>query len=104
MRPDQSIEFLDKAIRLSPKDPHLWGLFLIKGEAFFIMRQDDRAIEWTRRSVATSPSDPYAMLILISAFALNGHQAEAVETLKAYLADSRAKSHPVSNAAAVDGP
>jgi hypothetical protein len=46
MRPDQSIEFVDKAIRLSPKDPHLWGLFLIKGEAFFIMRQDDRAIEW----------------------------------------------------------
>jgi len=95
-RPDQSIEFVDKAIRLSPKDPHLWGLYLIKGEAFFIMRQDDRAIEWTRRSVATGPSDPYAMLMLISAFALNGQQAEAGELLKAYLADSRAKSKTIA--------
>ncbi len=96
-RPDRSIEFVDKAIRLSPRDPHLWGFYEIKGEAFFIMRQDDRAIEWTRRSVATGPSgDPYAMLMLVSAFALNGQQAEASEALKAYLADSRAKSKTIT--------
>jgi hypothetical protein len=61
------------------------------------MRQNDRAIEWTRRSLATGPTgDPYAMLLLVSAFALNGQQAEAVEALKAYLANSRAKSKTIA--------
>jgi len=96
-RPDRTIEFIDKAIRLSPRDPIIWGYYMIKGEAYFIMRQDDRAIEWTRRSVATGPiGDPYAMLILASASALNGRQAEAGEAIKAYLADSRAKSRTIS--------
>jgi predicted Zn-dependent protease len=70
---------------------------MTKGEAYFIMRQDDRAIEWTRRSVATGPiGDPYAMLILASASALSGQRAEAGEAIKAYLADSRAKSRTIS--------
>jgi adenylate cyclase len=63
------------------------------------MRQDDRAIEWTQRSVAMVPigdRDPYAMLMLASAFALSGHQAEAGEAIKAYLAGSRAKSRTIS--------
>jgi adenylate cyclase len=96
-RPDRSLEMVDKAIRLSPRDPTLWGLYETKGEAFFIMQQDDRAIEWVRRSVAAAPSrDPYAMLILVSAFALNGRQTEAGEALRLYLADARAKSKTVA--------
>jgi TolB-like protein/class 3 adenylate cyclase/Tfp pilus assembly protein PilF len=96
-RPDRTIEFVDKAVRLSPRDPYLWSSYQLKGEAFFIMRQNDRAIEWTRRSLATGPTgDPYAMLLLVSAFALNGQQAEGVEALKAYLANSRAKSKTIA--------
>ena len=96
-RPDRSIEFVDRALRLSPRDPHLWGFYEIKGEAFFIMRQDDQAIEWPRRSVATGPTgDPYAMLMLVSAFALSGQQAEAGDALKTYLADSRVKSRTIA--------
>jgi adenylate cyclase len=95
-RPDLVMEVVDKAIRLSPRDPFLWGYYMTKGEAYFIMRQDDRAIEWTRRSVATGPiGDPYAMLILASASALSGQQAEADAAIKAYLADSRAKSRTI---------
>ena len=98
-RPDRVMEAIDKAIRLSPRDPGLWGFYEIKGEGYFVMRQDDRAIEWTQRSVAMVPigdRDPYAMLMLASAFALSGQQAEAGETIKAYLAGSRAKSRTIS--------
>ena len=96
-RPDRTIEVIDKAIRLSPRDPIIWGYYMTKGEAYFILRQDDRAIEWARRSVAIGPiGDPYAMLILASASALSGQQAEAGEAIKAYLADSRAKSRTIS--------
>jgi adenylate cyclase len=86
-----------KATRLSPRDPLLWGFYEIKGEAFFIMRQDDNAIEWVCRSVALAPyRDPYGTLLLISASALSGQQAQAGEALKAYLADGRARSKTIA--------
>ena len=49
-RPDRALELADKAIRLSPRDPHLRALYHMKGWAFFMKRQDDQAIEWLRRA------------------------------------------------------
>ena len=46
---------------------------------------------------ATAPSvGCYTTLILISASALSGQQAQAGDTLKAYLADGRAKSKTIA--------
>jgi adenylate cyclase len=98
-RPERVFEAIDKAIRLSPRDPALWGFYEVKGEAYFVMRQDANTIEWTHRSVATAPTgfrEPYAMLMLASASALSGQQAEAGEAIKAYLAGSAAKSRTIS--------
>jgi adenylate cyclase len=98
-RPERVFEAIDKAIRLSPRDPVLWVLYEIKAEAYFTMRQDANTIEWTHRSVATAPTgyrEPYAMLMLASASALSGQQAEAGEAIKAYLASSEAKSRTIS--------
>jgi adenylate cyclase len=97
VRPDRSLEVTDKAVRLSPRDPFLSGFYAIKSEAFFILRQDDNAIEWARRSLALAPyPDPYTSLILIAASALTGQQAQAAEALKAYLADDRARSKTIA--------
>jgi adenylate cyclase len=96
-RPDRSIEMAEKAVRLSPRDPFLTAFYGIKSESFFILRQDDNAIEAARRSFAlASYPDPYISLIFISASALNGQQAQADEAVKAYLADSRAKSKTIA--------
>jgi tetratricopeptide (TPR) repeat protein len=96
-RPDRSLEMTEKATRLSPRDPFSWGFYQAKSEAFFILRQDDNAIEWARRSLALAPHRaPYTTLILISASALSGQQAQAGDTLKAYLADGRAKSKTIA--------
>jgi adenylate cyclase len=96
-RPDRSLEVTEKATRLSPRDPTLWGFYQVKSEAFFILRQDDNAIEWARRTLALAPyRDPYTTLILISASALSGQQAQAGEALKAYLADGRARSKTIA--------
>jgi len=96
-RPDRSLEVTDKAVRQSPRDPFLLTFYGIKSEAFFILRQDDNAIEWARRSIAMAPyPDPYTSLILISASALSGQQAQAGAALKAYLADDRAKSKTIA--------
>jgi adenylate cyclase len=97
-RPERVFEAIDKAIRLSPRDPHLRSFYEIRAEAFFIMQEDADTIEWIRRSTATVHQiiDPYAALMLASAFALSGQQAEAGEAIKAYLADSHAKSKTIS--------
>src|SRR5579871_3828042 len=97
-RPDRSIEAVDKAIRLSPRDPSLGTFYEIKAEAYFIKREDANTIEWIRRSTATVHQilDPYGALLLASASALSGQQAEAGEAIKAYLADGRTKSRTIS--------
>jgi adenylate cyclase len=95
-RPERVFEAIDKAIRLSPRDPSLGGFYEVKGEAYFVMRQDANTIEWIRRSATLQSVDPYARLMLASALALSGQQAEAGEAIKAYLADSHAKSRTIS--------
>src|SRR3984885_8120283 len=74
-RPEGVFEAVDKAIRLSPRDPALGGFYEVKGEAYFVMGQDANTIEWIRRSAALQSSlDSYARLMLASAFALSGQQ------------------------------
>jgi adenylate cyclase len=82
-RPDRALELADKAIRLSPRDPFLRGMYHMKGWAFFMKRQDDQAIEWLRRAEGGTV---FTDLILAAALALTGQQTDAHETLKRYLA------------------
>jgi TolB-like protein/cytochrome c-type biogenesis protein CcmH/NrfG len=86
---EKSLEYLDKAIRLSPHDPYLGGGGWYNGEAVghFGLKQYDQTIELARRAIAISPSaDPWAHLNLIAALALAGHEAEAHDALQNYLA------------------
>jgi hypothetical protein len=53
----------------------------MKGWALFMKQQDDQAIEWLRRAEG---GVVFTELILASALALTGRQAEARETLKRY--------------------
>jgi adenylate cyclase len=95
-RPDRSLEVANKAIRLSPRDPFLSSFYGIKGEAYFILRQDDNAIEWLRRQMATaSHGDSYGLTLLVSALALTGQVAEARETLAQYLSNSGTRSKTI---------
>ena len=82
-QPDRALELADKAMRLSPRDPHLRAMYHMKGWAFFMKRQDDQAIEWLRRAEGGTV---FTELILAAALALTGQQEDAHETLKRYLA------------------
>jgi adenylate cyclase len=96
-RPDRAIEAADMAIRLSPRDPSIWTKYHVKGWAFFMKEQDDHAIEWLRRTTAAAPgAEPFTYLLLASAYALNGRQAEAQDELKRYLSLSRTKSTTIA--------
>src|SRR5580692_1397102 len=53
---EKSLEFLDKAIRLSPHDPLLYDWYADKADAYFGLKDYDQAIEWDRRAIATNPN------------------------------------------------
>ena len=96
-RPDRAMEYADTAIRLGPRDPYIFSNYHAKGWAFFMKEQDDHAIEWLRRSAAAAPgAEPFTYLLLASAYALNGRQAEAQDELKRYLSLSRTKSTTIA--------
>ena len=85
----KAIDYAEKAIRLSPRDPFLFVFYAQIGRAEIGLQHYDRAIEWFRRSVAENPDFPTPIANLASELALNGHEAEAREVLARYLAHPR---------------
>ena len=81
--PDRALELADKAMRLSPRDPFLHLIYHMKGWAYFMKQQYEQAIDSLRRAERVGP---FTEILLASALALTGQQAEAHETLKRYLA------------------
>ena len=85
---DKSIEYIDKAIRESPYDPLLVHLYGGKAWANFGLKRYDQAIEAARQAITINPNSSvqYIHATLVAALALAGHDAEAREALKRYLA------------------
>ena len=84
-RPQDAIDYADKAMRLSPRDPLMYVFYLEKGFALSLLRRDDQAIDWLRRAVAAAPQWPLPQALLAAALSLTGHDAEAHDALKRYL-------------------
>jgi TolB-like protein/class 3 adenylate cyclase/Tfp pilus assembly protein PilF len=83
---EKSLGFVDKAIRLSPRDPNLAQWYADKAAAHLALKQYDQAIEWARRSIALGLDDWGPYLYLVTAFALTGQDSQAHEGLARYLA------------------
>lgn len=85
-QPEKMLEYADRGIRLSPRDPQTSIFLLIKGWAYFMLEQDEEALIWLRRAAAASPQMPTILAGLTSELALTGHDAEARAMLARYLA------------------
>jgi tetratricopeptide (TPR) repeat protein len=84
---EKSLEYFDKAIRLSPHDPYLSTWYHGESAGHFALKQYDQTIEWARRAIAIDPNtNPWIHVNLITALALGGHEAEAHEAFQNYLA------------------
>jgi adenylate cyclase len=84
---EKSLEYNDKATRLSPHDPSLAFWYQMKTTAYFGLKQYDQAIDWARKTIAINPNNnPLPHFNLIASLALAGHEAEAHEALERYLA------------------
>jgi tetratricopeptide (TPR) repeat protein len=84
---EKSIEYFDKAIRMSAHDPALLYWYGLKAWAYFGLKQYNQAIDWARRAIAVNPNYiPYTHVVLVAALALTDHDADAREALQRYLA------------------
>jgi adenylate cyclase len=85
---DKSLEYFDKAIRVSPYDPLVAHFYGGKAVANFGLKNYGQAIEAARQAITIDPNSgvQYVHATLVAALALAGHDAEAREALKRYLA------------------
>ena len=95
-RPKAGVEYADKAIRLSPRDPNLYSFYLDKGFALSLLGQDDQAINWLRRAVVAAPQWPLPQALLAAALSLSGQEAEARDVLKRYLSLSGTRARTIA--------
>jgi adenylate cyclase len=82
-----SLEYIDKAIRLSPRDPFRASWYADKAGTHLALKQYDQAIEWARHAIEITPNEDVPYLYLIVALALTGQESEAHEALQRYLSN-----------------
>jgi adenylate cyclase len=83
---DIALRYVEKALSLSPHDPSLFNFHEMKSACHFALKQYEQSIDSARQSIAIRPDHQFAHRNLIAALALTGHQAEAQEALRRYLA------------------
>jgi len=83
-RPEEAPQLVEKAIKLSPRDPALGGFYWIIGRAHFVSGDYRKAVVWLQKSVELRPSDWYNRLYLVSAYALDRQKDEAKKVLQEF--------------------
>ena len=80
-----SLEPIDKAIRLSPADPHLWTFYNIKSRALAGLGRYDEAVRWARQALRQPNATFWSDLALISPLGYLGETEAASEAIRALL-------------------
>lgn len=86
-RPDEAIEAVGRAIRLSPRDPSLGPWQALLGRAHLQLDRYDDAVAWFARSIETGTPIVLTHAYLASALALAGRTAEAKDAIGIFLAE-----------------
>jgi adenylate cyclase len=91
-RPEEGLRQIEKALRLSPRDPLLWGLYGGEGLLHFMLGHHDQAIELLRRSITLNPGVFVSYPNLVAALALTDRLDEARDWLARYLQNGPLKT------------
>ena len=84
-RAEQSLEYSEAAIRLSPNDPLVGPTMVRRGEAYLIMRDYAKAEEWAEKSLDNLNTQFWGNALLTASRALKGDQEGAEEALSELL-------------------
>jgi adenylate cyclase len=97
--PEHAIEYIDRALRLSPHDDFLNLFCHFKAQALWMLHRDEEAIEWWRRSIAINPEFPIVHLFLTAALATAGRVSEAEQARHRYMDLPRRRAATVADVA-----
>jgi adenylate cyclase len=91
---DEAIPLLEKAIRLSPREPGLYVWYFWLGIVHLFNERLDDAILWLEKARRANPSLPEAHSLLAAAYGLKGDAARAAAELAEFY--EAAKGHAAS--------
>lgn len=94
--PKATLEFVQRGMRVSPRDPRMPVLLTFKGWAHFQLHQDEEAVLWLLQAVASAPENPTALAALASVLALTGRDAEAHAAMAKYLASKNTRTRTIA--------
>jgi adenylate cyclase len=83
-RPEEGIAALDRALRLSPKDPRLYLFLTLQSAGHFVVGRYDEAAALAKDAANRHPDDPLARVFLVAALGKAGRVEEARKVLAEY--------------------
>ncbi|MEO8523855.1 MAG: hypothetical protein ABI460_03950 [Caldimonas sp.] len=93
--PAQTLEYADRGMVLSPRDPRLSAFLLFKGWALLQQDNANEALIWMRRAQAVQPDSPNILLALTVALVQTGRDEEARSTMAIYLGLARTRARSI---------
>jgi TolB-like protein len=85
-RLEKADEYADAALRLGPHDSLAYVFLNDKGMGLFTLSRYEEATDFFKHAIAVNPEYALAYIRLTASLALSGHDAEARDTLRRYLA------------------
>jgi tetratricopeptide (TPR) repeat protein len=84
-QPEAAIPYLEKAIRLSPRDPNLYTAYFVLGTCYLFLGHTEKGIEFLRKAWAENRQIWYLPFTLAAGLGLRGDIDEAKVALAASL-------------------
>jgi adenylate cyclase len=78
---DEVIPLVEQAMRLSPRDRHIFWWYFECGRVFLLKSHTDQAILWLERARSADPAHPWTRIFLASAYGLKGETDRAAAEL-----------------------
>jgi TolB-like protein len=83
--PTEALQLLDRAERISPRDPRAWLMASARANAHFMGDQYSEAASWARKALARNPRSTRALRILGMSLAILGEMDKAAEVIREVL-------------------
>ena len=85
-QPEKAITVLDKAMRLSPRDPGMWYFVFEKGLALSVLGRDSEALALVNQALVLAPADRQFLRLKAATLGNLGRDSEAHEVYQRYAA------------------
>ena len=80
-QPEESLQLLDRAQRLNPRDPRAWVGEWTRALAYFVLERYDEAATWAKNSLARNRRSGRALRLLVASYGRLGDREQAAASI-----------------------